>query len=53
MASKRLRIEGRFVTKLQAFEILGMDQEDLLGNNKIQELLTSHSDQKKKFNTFI
>ena len=53
MAEKRLRIEGRFVTKLQAFEILGMDQQDLLSNNRIQELLIKHSDSKKKVNTFI
>ena len=35
VAKKRLRIEGRFVTKIQAFEILGMDQQELLGNIKI------------------
>ena len=53
MAEKRLRIEGRFVTKVQAFEILGMGQNELLNNNRIQELLVRHSDQKKKVNTFI
>lgn len=41
------------MTKLQAFEILGMDQQDLLSNNRIQELLIKHSDSKKKVNTFI
>ena len=53
MAEKRLRIEGRFVTKVQAFEILGMGQKDLLDNNRIQELLVNHADYKKKVNTFI
>ena len=53
MAEKRLRIEGRFVTKVQAFEILGMGQNELLNNNRIQELLVRHSDHKKKVNTFI
>jgi len=53
VAEKRLRIEGRFVTKEQAFEILGIGQQDLLDNVAIQELLTEHSDQKKRFNTTI
>ena len=35
VAVKRLRIEGRFVTKQQAFEILGLTQEELLDNAMI------------------
>jgi hypothetical protein len=30
VADKRLRIKGRFVTRVQAFEILGLSKEDLL-----------------------
>lgn len=40
VAEKRLRIKGRFVTRDQAFEILGLTQEMLLDNSKIQEMLT-------------
>jgi hypothetical protein len=40
VADKRLRIKGRFVTKEQAFEILGLSQEELLDNDSIQQLLT-------------
>ena len=29
VAEKRLRIKGRFVTKVQAFEILGLKEDDL------------------------
>lgn len=32
VADKRLRIKGRFVTKEQAFEILGLNQNELLEN---------------------
>lgn len=32
VADKRLRIKGRFVTKEQAFQILGLSQEELLDN---------------------
>lgn len=32
VADKRLRIKGRFVTKEQAFEILGLTQNELLDN---------------------
>jgi hypothetical protein len=32
VAEKRLRIKGRFVTKEQAFQILGLSQEELLDN---------------------
>lgn len=35
VADKRLRIKGRFVTKEQAFEILGLSQEELLDNDSI------------------
>ena len=44
VAEKRLRIKGRFVTKEQAFEILGLTQDQLLDNAKIQELLTQHAE---------
>lgn len=35
VAEKRLRIKGRFVTKQQAFEILGLTQDDLKSNEVI------------------
>jgi hypothetical protein len=35
VAEKRLRIKGRFVTKLQAFEILGLTQDELLDSDQI------------------
>mmetsp|Transcript_25018 Transcript_25018/g.31282 ORF Transcript_25018/g.31282 Transcript_25018/m.31282 type:complete len:112 (-) Transcript_25018:801-1136(-) len=35
VAEKRLRIKGRFVTKEQACEILGLTQDELLDNVKI------------------
>lgn len=53
VAEKRLRIEGRFVTKEKAFEILGMAQQDLLDNKVIQEMLTKHSDENKRINTIV
>jgi len=40
VAEKRLRIKGRFVTKDQAFEILGLTQDELLSSDMIQQLLT-------------
>ena len=40
VAEKRLRIKGRFVTKEQAFQILGLSQEELLDSDSIQKLLT-------------
>ena len=53
VAVKRLRIEGRFVTKQQAFEILGLTQEELLDNTAIQKLLTEHSEAQKRFDSHI
>lgn len=44
VADKRLRIKGRFVTRVQAFEILGLSKEDLLDSYEIQKLLTEHAD---------
>lgn len=35
VAEKRLRIKGRFVTKLQAFAILGLSQNELVENQQI------------------
>lgn len=35
VAEKRLRIKGRFVTKEQACEILGLTSDDLLDNGRI------------------
>jgi hypothetical protein len=42
VAEKRLRIKGRFVTKSQAFEILGLSSIDLKENATIQKLLESY-----------
>jgi hypothetical protein len=35
VAEKRLRIKGRFVTKEQAFQILGISADELKGNEII------------------
>lgn len=38
-----MRIKGRFVTRQQAFEILGITYDELKGNDIIQRLLESHA----------
>ena len=43
MAEKRLRIKGRFVTRQQAFEILGITYDELKSNEIIQKLLETHA----------
>lgn len=56
VAQKRLRIKGRFVTKEQAFEILGLSKEDLHDNVQLQELLTQFASDELnevKLNTII
>jgi hypothetical protein len=53
VAEKRLRIKGRFVTKEQAFEILGLTQHELLDNQMIQELLTKHSEDPLQMNSLV
>ena len=53
VAEKRLRIKGRFVTKEQAFEILGLTQVELLDNVKIQELLTQHANEPLQVNSLV
>lgn len=53
MAEKRLRIKGRFVTKDQAFEILGMTEDQLLDNTRIQAMLTEHAKNPVKLNSLI
>jgi hypothetical protein len=42
VAEKRLRIKGRFVTKKQAFEILGITSDELKSIDIIQKLLENH-----------
>lgn len=44
VSEKRLRIKGRFVTKEQAFQILGLTQDQLLDNLNIQTLLTQYAE---------
>jgi len=44
VADKRLRIKGRFVTREQAYAVLGTTQEDLLKNKNILELIKANSD---------
>ena len=39
VASRRLRIKGRFVTTEQAYEILGITPDEILSNDLIQGLL--------------
>ena len=53
VAEKRLRIKGRFVTKEQAFEILGLTQNELLDNLKIQELLTQYAAEPLQVNSLV
>lgn len=53
VADKRLRIKGRFVTKEQAFEILGLTQNELLDNEMIQQLLTQYADDPMQMNSLI
>jgi hypothetical protein len=43
VAEKRLRIKGRFVTREQAFEILGITYDDLMSHEIIQKLLESQA----------
>ena len=43
-ANKRLRVKGRFMTKQQALETLGLTHDQLLANEDIQRLLTEHAD---------
>ena len=42
VAEKRLRIKGRFVTKKQAFEILGLKEDALKTTESLQKLLEQH-----------
>jgi len=42
VAEKRLRIKGRFVTKQQAFEILGLQGDEQNTNEQLQKLLEQH-----------
>lgn len=42
VAEKRLRIKGRFVTKQQAFQILGLKEDDIQSNEALQRLLEQH-----------
>eukprot|EP00826_Nyctotherus_ovalis_P007324 TRINITY_DN11818_c0_g1_i26.p1 TRINITY_DN11818_c0_g1~~TRINITY_DN11818_c0_g1_i26.p1 ORF type:complete len:423 (+),score=101.30 TRINITY_DN11818_c0_g1_i26:230-1498(+) len=42
VADKRLRIKGRFVTKQQAFAVLGATPEELAKNKLLQDLITSN-----------
>lgn len=42
VADKRLRIKGRFVTKQQAFALLGATPEELANNKLLQDLITSN-----------
>jgi len=53
VADKRLRIKGRFVTKEQAFEILGLTQNELLDNEMIQQLLTQYAEDPMQMNSLI
>ena len=42
-ADTRLRIEGRFISKEKAIEILGLDNGALLDKSTLQELLNMHN----------
>ena len=51
VAEKRLRIQGRFVTKEQAYEMLSLSKDELRSNEQIQELLTQLGESQLKMNT--
>ena len=53
VANRRLRIAGRFVTKQQAFEILGLAPEELLDNLMIQQLLNKHNEDQNRVDTTV
>ena len=53
VAEKRLRIKGRFVTKEQAFQILGVSQQELLSIEDVQMLLTKLSNDPVRLNTIF
>jgi len=53
VAYKRLRIQGRFVTKTQAFEILGITKDELMSNELIQQLLTKLAEQLTNVNSNV
>ena len=42
-STSRLRIAGKFVTRVQAYGILGLDQDESLENEKIQQMLNRHN----------
>ena len=42
-STSRLRIAGKFVTRVQAYAILGLNQEESLENEKIQQMLNRHN----------
>ena len=55
VAEKRLRIKGRFVTKTQAFEILGLKEDDIRTSECLQKLLEQHYNvnQQQQYNTEV
>ena len=53
VAERRLRIAGRFVTKEQAFKILGLAPEELLDNVMIQQLLNKHNEDQNRLDTTV
>jgi len=42
VAEKRLRIKGRFVTRPQAYEMLGLDLQIKYTTEQLQEMLEKH-----------
>jgi hypothetical protein len=52
-AVKRLRIKGRFVTRPQAYEILGFSKTQLMDNDIIRNLLTEYADKPMTVNSVI
>ena len=53
VAGRRLRIAGKFVTKEQAFNILGLAPEELLDNSMIQQLLNKHNEEANRLDTTV
>ena len=53
VAQKRLRVKGRFMTKAQALEALGMTQDQLMQHEEIQQLLNDHCNAEVNFSSFL
>ena len=53
VADKKLRVGGKFVTREQAFECLGLSQNELLTNTAIQDLLREQTDKNSALKSVV